>query len=258
MHRTQNPQSQSQGGCYRQWTSLLTSAALSHAANIDIEVTCRIAKASSAFGRLCPTVWERRGISQATKLKVYRAVVLTTLLYACETWTVYRRHARQLNHFHMTCLRRILRIRWQDKIPDTEVLSRASLPSLYTLLMSAQTRWAGHVIRMPDKRIPKQLLFGELSTGKRSHGGQRKRYKDTLKASLKLFGIDTTTWESLAHNRPAWRSLIHKGSKLSKQGASLKHNTSACCASPKLPAQRLQCLHMSAQHVPGHLVPELS
>ncbi|XP_039386731.1 uncharacterized protein LOC120401127, partial [Mauremys reevesii] len=129
---------------------------LSRAVTIDIEVNCRIAKASSAFGGLLTNVWDRRGISLATKLKVYRAVVLTTLMYASETCTVYRRHARQLNHFHTTCLRRLLRIRWQDKVPETEVLSRAGLLSVHTLLMKAQIRWAGHVVRMPDNRIPKQ------------------------------------------------------------------------------------------------------
>ncbi len=90
------------------------SSTLSHAVTIDIEVNCRIAKASSAFGGLRTNVWDCHGISLATKLKVYRAVVLTTLMYASETWTVYSRHTRQLNHFHTTCLRRILRIRWQD------------------------------------------------------------------------------------------------------------------------------------------------
>ncbi|XP_075779308.1 LOW QUALITY PROTEIN: uncharacterized protein LOC142827711 [Pelodiscus sinensis] len=217
---------------------------LSHAANIDIEVTCRIVKASSAFGRLRPTVWERQGISQATKLKVYKAVVLTIFLYACETWTVYRRYARQLNHFHMTRLRRILRIRWQDKIPDTEVLSRASLPSVHTLLMSAQTRWAGHVIRMPDERLTKQLLFGELSTGKRLCGGQRKRYKDTLKASLKSFGIDTTTWKLLAHNCPAWLSLIHKGCQALETRHIFEAQQERMLRKSKATAQRLQCLHV--------------
>ena len=38
---------------------------------------------------------------------------------------------------------------------------------------------------MPDERLPKKILYGELQVGKRSHGGQKKRYKDTLKASLK-------------------------------------------------------------------------
>ena len=55
--------------------------------HIDDEVTARTAKASVAFGRLRSNVWERNGIRLDTKLKVYKAVVLSSLIYACETWT---------------------------------------------------------------------------------------------------------------------------------------------------------------------------
>ena len=174
---------------------------LSKNAVIDDEVNARLAKASIAFGRLHKNVWNRRGITTETKIKVYRAMVLTTLLYGCETWTVYQRHARKLNHFHTTCLRKILGIKWQDKIPDTEVLTTAGLPSIYTILMQSQLRWAGHVARMPDHRLPKNLLFGELQHGKRSQGGQKKRPKDTLKAALKAFSISHATWEETAQDR---------------------------------------------------------
>ena len=158
-------------------------------------------------------MWERRGLSLNTKLKVYHAVVLTTLLYASETWTVYNRHARQLNHFHLSCLRKLLRIRWQDKIPDTEVLGRAGMPSIFTLLQKSQARWAGHVVRMPDNRLPKQLLYGELCQGKRMVGGQRKRFKDCLKASLRDLSIDVNSWETHALDRPSWRSKIATGAR---------------------------------------------
>ena len=67
-------------------------------------------------------VWERNGIKLDTKLKVYKAVVLPTLLYACETWTVYQRHAKKLNHLHLRYLRKLLKTKWQVKIPDTDVL----------------------------------------------------------------------------------------------------------------------------------------
>ena len=156
---------------------------LSRAVHIDAEITARIAKASVAFGRLRANVWERNGIKLDTKLKVYKAVVLPTLLYACETWTVYQRHAKRLNHFHLSCLRKLLKIKWQDKIPDTEVLRKAGMQSMHTVLKLAQLRWTGHVIRMPDARLPKKVFYGELQEGKRSQGGQKKRYKDTLKAS---------------------------------------------------------------------------
>ena len=49
-------------------------------ANIVMEVNNILSKAISAFGRLRKKVWERRGISQDAKLKVFMDVVLTVLL----------------------------------------------------------------------------------------------------------------------------------------------------------------------------------
>ena len=69
--------------------------------------------------------WNRRGISLHTRRKVYRAIVLPTLLYVCKTWPVYQRHARKPNHFHTINLRRLLNIKWKDKIPDIEVLAQS-------------------------------------------------------------------------------------------------------------------------------------
>ena len=63
--------------------------------HIDDEGNARIAKASAAFGRLRGSIWDRSGVRLDTKLKVYRSVVLSTLLYTCETWTVYQRQIEQ-------------------------------------------------------------------------------------------------------------------------------------------------------------------
>jgi len=84
---------------------------LSRVVYIDAKVNKRIAKTSVAFGsRLCDNVWKLRGNSLSTKLTVYLAAVLTILL--CETWTVYSRQAEELNHFHLSCLRRLPYIIW--------------------------------------------------------------------------------------------------------------------------------------------------
>ena len=184
---------------------------LSCFANIDEQVAYRIARASTAFGRLKDNVCERGGLSYDTKLKVYRAVVLESLLYACETWTVYSQLAKQLNVFHMRCLRTLLRVTWCDRVPDTDVLQRAKMESIRTILKHSQLQWAGHVHCMDDCRLPKRLLYSKLSTGKRSLGRPKLRYQDTLKASLKQCGIPYTTWEESTEDRPAWRSLVKSG-----------------------------------------------
>ena len=128
-----------------------------------------------------------------------------------ETWTVYSRHAEQLKAFHIRCLRTLLRIRWQDKVPDTEVLQRAESESIHVILLHSQLRWADHVQRMDDSRLPKRLLYGELTAGQRSLGRPKKRYKDSLKESLKRCDIPSSTWEASANDRPAWCSLVSAG-----------------------------------------------
>ena len=113
----------------------------------------------------------------------------------------------------MSCLRKILNIKWQDKIPDTEVLTKANLQPIFTILKKAQARWTGNVCRMPDNRLPKQLLYGELVRGKRSVGGQKKRFKDGLKVAISNLGIPVHSWGILAADRPAWRAALNQGLK---------------------------------------------
>ena len=79
-----------------------------------------------------------------------------------------------------------------------EVLKKAGT---HTVLKLAQLRWTGHVMRIPDERLPKKVFYGELQEGKRSQGGQKKRCKDAHKASLKDFEIPMGSWEQTALER---------------------------------------------------------
>ena len=157
---------------------------ISQNALIDDDISARVGKASGSFGKLTKRIWSERGVRLATKVNVYCAVVLPTLLYGCEACTPYRRHIRRLDQFHMRCLRRIANIKWQDTIPNTEVLQRCAQNGIEHNIKRAQLRWSGHRVRISDDRIPKTVFYGELGTGHRTRGGQRKRYKDVLKVLL--------------------------------------------------------------------------
>ena len=64
---------------------------------------------------------------------------------------------------------------------------------------------------MPDERLQKKILCGELQVENRTQGGQKKRQKDTHKASLEDFKIPTESWAQIAQDRANWRGVIRRG-----------------------------------------------
>ena len=129
-------------------------------------------------------MWGNKHLKNSTKISVYRAAVLTALLYGSESWVTYRCQLRLLERFHQRCLRTILNIHWSEFVTNVEVLEQAKLTSIEAMLLKSQLRWVGHVSRMEDHRLPKIALYGELSSGHRNIGAPKKRYKDTLKRLL--------------------------------------------------------------------------
>jgi exonuclease III len=190
---------------------------ISSDAKIDKEIDNRLSKANSAFGRLYKRVWRNPKLKRVTKINVYRAVVLSTLLYGAESWVTYSRHLRLLERFNQRCLRTILNIHWSDFVTNTEVLKQAGITSVEATLMKIQLRWVGHVSRMEDHRLPKIALYGELSSGHRGRGAPRKRYKDSLKKTLSTCGIDHHQWASQAADRASWRCTIHQAAETFEQ-----------------------------------------
>ena len=63
-----------------------------------------------------------------TKIRTYKALVLSTLLYAAETWTVRAEDARIIESFHMKCQHQTLGIRWQEHLRHAEVKNLTDLP----------------------------------------------------------------------------------------------------------------------------------
>ncbi|KAM3597096.1 uncharacterized protein V6R79_025895 [Siganus canaliculatus] len=135
---------------------------LSTKAVIGAEIHHRIGCASAAFARLRDRVFENREIRTKTKLMVYEAVILPTLLYGADSWTTYSRLVKALEQYHQRCLRKILRISWKDRRTNISVLEEASIASITTTIARHQLRWTGHLIRMPDNSLSKQFLYGQL------------------------------------------------------------------------------------------------
>ena len=183
---------------------------VSNDTSMDDEVTARIAKATAAFGRLVKRLWANSGIRLNTKISVYRATVLTSLLYGCETWTLTKKQVKRLEKFHQTTLRKIARIRWFHKVTNYEVLSRCNISSLQSMIDKAKLRWTGHVVRMPNNRIPKALLYGRLASGAPRRGNHN-TYVNSVKSTLRECGISCANLEKVAKVRNDWRVTVRTG-----------------------------------------------
>ena len=181
---------------------------VSNNARIDKEIRNRMGIASGAFGKLQDRLWMNRHVTTKVKCKVYRAVVLSSLLYGAETWTIYRTQAKKLSAFMMRQLRTIMKVTWKDKITNVEILRRAGLPSMTDILIEKNLRWLGHVHRMGNERLPRQLLYSQLCEGKRNQGRPRLRFKDVAKRNMKWREINPDLWQQTAKNRPEWRGAI--------------------------------------------------
>ncbi|VDL90727.1 unnamed protein product [Schistocephalus solidus] len=129
---------------HRPGQSPVNPSNLSRSTKVDYEIAHRIAKASQAFGRIQNVFWNRHGLHLSTKLRIYKAVILPTLLYGAETWIVYQKQARKLNHFHLSCLRGILKLTWQDRIPDTKVLEQTGILSTAEIAAFTAITFSAH------------------------------------------------------------------------------------------------------------------
>ena len=198
---------------------------------ITAEISARIQKARQAFANLSH-LWRRRDVRLSIKGRVYAAAVRPVLLYGSETWPLRKEDIKKLEVFDHRCLRNIARIWWDHRIRNTVVRRRVfgascEKNSLVNVLRLNRLRWLGHVLRMPENRLPRRALFAEAEENwKKPAGGQKMTWQQDMKKQtaalgrigrcrLPGWGVRDNphrwleTLQVMAQNRSQWRTCIH-------------------------------------------------
>ena len=173
---------------------------------LDREVTIRISKASRTFGSLYRVLWSRNNIKTSTKMRLFKSVVLATLLYGSETWVPSAPHLKRLQSFVIWCLRVILGVSRWDQKRNTVLREKAGIERV---VMRRRLRWLGHLAQMDNSRLPRCLLVCRPEVGKRSAGGQKRRWNDLVLCDLSSCGLPAD-WREVAHERSTWRGLVRE------------------------------------------------
>ena len=66
------------------------------------------------------------------------------------TWKVTTKIANILDGFHLSCLHKIIKICWRDKIRNFEVLSCAESRNLSKMVTKRHIHLTGHILRLPE------------------------------------------------------------------------------------------------------------
>jgi|SRR6218665_13686 len=123
----------------------------------DKEVRVHVGKANAAFVRL-QMIWKSNGCVNKTKIRLYEAVVLSSLLYGSETWPMTAVNGKQLDAAHNKWLRRILHISWRDKITNKVVWERMGQEDMGNITRRRRLCSMGHVARMEGESWAVQAM----------------------------------------------------------------------------------------------------
>ena len=147
------------------------------------EVLSRIAQTIASLSRL-KIIWRDKNISLASNVKLMHTLILSTFLYACESWTLTAEIERRIQALEMRCYRRLLNISYKDHVTNEEVRNRIQNAigvhdDLITMVKKRKLRLYGHISR--SSGLAKTILQGTVKEGARRRGRQKKRWEDNIK-----------------------------------------------------------------------------
>jgi hypothetical protein len=145
---------------------------------------------------------------------MYKTIILSVVLYKCETWFLTLTEENRLRVFENRVLRRIFGPKRDEVTGEWTKLHNEELHILYTSsniirqFKSRRMRWAGHVARMGQERNVYKVLMGKLK-GKRPLERPRRRWEDGIRMDLREIGLKSVDWIQLAQDRDRWWALVN-------------------------------------------------
>ena len=157
------------------------------------EVLSRIAQTTAALARL-KTIWSDKHISLSSKIRLMRSLVISVLLYACETWTLTADILKKLQATEMRCFRKLLGISYRDHITNDAVRDRIRQAIAPCDETQVKVVWA----------CIKTILQGTLQGGRR-RGRQKKRWENNI---AEWTGLKFCHTVREAENKIKWRETV--------------------------------------------------
>ena len=181
---------------------------------IENSIRERIIRMEYRFKQFQGRVLTNRKVDILPRLNVFKAIVLTNGLYACETWNYTSGDIARLERHYFRLLRDTLLMPKEDPtIHFVAVLDEAEKQKTYfmypleCLIQRQQLKFLWKIMHLADTAIQKVILFGKIASGATGRRGGRKRtYLTCLSLALKNFSV--TMQECKEMTQIDWEFLI--------------------------------------------------
>ena len=141
-----------------------------------------------------------------------RAIVTSSFLYGCETWTLTREWERKINAFELRCYRRLLGIPYTAHRSNQSVLNEIEQTAgpfdrLLETVNRRKLTWFGHVIRANNLTT---ITLQASVPADRGRGRPRTSWFANI---LEWTGMDINDLLNAAKDRARWRKIAYKASR---------------------------------------------
>jgi len=143
-------------------------------------------------------------VTLKTKTHIYHAIVKSTITYAAETWCLKAKTVAKLSSTEIDFWRRSARISRNNKIRNIIIKQKRNVVrSLLEDIKTKQLQWYGHVQRMEEGRLPKDVMKWR-SPGRRKRGRPKLTWAEGIRGLMGERGLTEEDW----NNRSNWRKNI--------------------------------------------------
>ena len=94
---------------------------ISRDGRMEEEVRSRIGKVARVIGVLNEPVWKWKELSRRTKVRVYNAILVPTLMYGSEMWVLNKQQESAIQATEMRVLRRTAEKRMVGRVRNVEI-----------------------------------------------------------------------------------------------------------------------------------------
>jgi hypothetical protein len=151
-------------------------------------------------------VWSAKNISKGTKMKLFDSNVKSVLLHGAETWRTTKAMLSKIQRFINYYLRKIMNIRWFDKVRNEDLWQRANQDPINTQI--TKRKWA-HTEETTKQHHQTGPQMEPTRQKKQSRGRPRNTWHRDTESELKEQGHNWNSAEKLAPNQVRWREFVN-------------------------------------------------